>query len=226
MVLPFCRNSSGVNLSISEDGYTATRTRGCRQSVVIGSGPLKQHAYGWYFEAVVHETVAGWVGGLGIGVTSTAPGTLRRVPDKAWRIPSTFIVGYWGCVFLDGTEHRTSWRSDTLCAGAKVGFLITSDEMRNLYVFVNGTPVVRVDNVLQPKCTGTDSTASIPTIFYPVIDVFASTRVVSLSKHAEPPPPPWDIDMSTLIPVKQSVSRPSSLCDSVGGIREYMVGSN
>merc|ERR1719329_36651 len=124
---PFSRQTCGVNLSLSEDCYTASRTRGCRQSVVVGGGPLTQHEHGLYFEVVVDETVAGWVGGLGVGVSHTTPGNLRRVPDKAWRMPSTFIVGYWGCIFLDGKEPRTQWRSDALVAGSNVGILVTTD---------------------------------------------------------------------------------------------------
>lgn len=40
LVMPFCRELFGANVEISEDGYRAMRTRGCRQSVAIGSAPL------------------------------------------------------------------------------------------------------------------------------------------------------------------------------------------
>ena len=46
----------------------------------------------------------GWVGGLGIGLTQTSSASLRRAPDKAWRMPRTFILGYWGRAFCDGKE--------------------------------------------------------------------------------------------------------------------------
>lgn len=197
-IRPFSLDACGVNLSISEDGYLAARMRGCRQSVAIGSGPLPAQNWGYYFEVEVQETVAGWVGGLGIGVTSTSPGSLRRVPDKAWRMPNSFIVGYWGCIFLDGKEHRTAWRSDSLCAGSRVGLLITGDGRGDLIVFVNGRPVVRAEGALLGD--GTDSTATWEEPLYPVVDVFAATRVVVLSQFASPPPPPWQIDESLVRP--------------------------
>ena len=40
LVMPFSRELCGANLEFSEDGYRASRVRGCRQSVAIGSAPL------------------------------------------------------------------------------------------------------------------------------------------------------------------------------------------
>eukprot|EP00930_Biecheleria_cincta_P061553 TRINITY_DN47115_c0_g1_i1.p1 TRINITY_DN47115_c0_g1~~TRINITY_DN47115_c0_g1_i1.p1 ORF type:complete len:543 (+),score=81.65 TRINITY_DN47115_c0_g1_i1:48-1676(+) len=182
VVLPFCPAACGANLEISEDGYMATRTRGCRQSVAIGTGPLDMQLHGRYFEIVVKDTVTGWVGGLGIGVTSTCPVGLRRVPDKAWRVPGTMVIGYWGCIFLDGIEHRTDWRSDNLAPGARVGLLITKDE-GDLLVFVDGELVVKVEGAI--PCDGN------PEPLYPIVDVFAATRVISLVPNSSPPAPPW-----------------------------------
>jgi len=155
---------------------------------VIGSSPLDLQEQGWYFEVVVRETVNGWVGGLGIGVTRTAPSELRRLPDKGWRIPGTFIVGYWGCVFLDGRERRTKWKADSLEVGSKVGLLITGDGKGDLIVFVDGCPVVRADGVL-PSAGQLDS-------LYPVIDIFAATLSVELQRTAKAPSPPWDSNPS------------------------------
>merc|ERR1719414_1473554 len=76
-VAPFSRQNCGANVSLSEDGYVATRTRGCRQSVLLGSAPLRRQGLGHYFEVEVRETVEGWVGGLGIGVTLSGPEQLR-----------------------------------------------------------------------------------------------------------------------------------------------------
>lgn len=39
--MPFSREICGLNLEFSEDGYRATRVRGCRQSVAIGRAPLR-----------------------------------------------------------------------------------------------------------------------------------------------------------------------------------------
>jgi len=209
-MLPFNRETCGVNLSLSEDGYRATRARGCRQSVAIGSGHLAAQAWGCFFEVVVQETVAGWVGGLGIGVTSTSPSDLRRLPDKAWRIPDSFIVGYWGCIFLDGQEHRTAWRSDSLVVGSRVGLLVTNDGRGDLIVFVNGRPVVKVDGALLGDCD--DARPKWQEPLYPVVDVFAATRIVELSQHAVPPPPPWCVDESLAWP-----SAPHSVASPIQG---------
>jgi len=192
---PFCQQSCGVNLSLSEDCYTATRTRGCRQSVAIGSSPLELQGSGWYFEVAIAETVTGWVGGLGIGVTRTPPEGLRRVPDKAWRLPSTYIVGYWGCVFLDGRERRTRWRSDTLQTGSRVGLLVTATT-GDLIIFVDDVPVVFAEAAL-------DRTNE---PLYPVVDVFAATRVISLTRTAAPPPPPYKVEPKSLSPPGSPVS--------------------
>lgn len=179
---PFSRTMCGVNVSLSEDGYVATRTRGCRQSVLIGSEPIARQSLGWYFEVEVREKNEGWVGGLGIGVTKTGPGHLKRVPDKAWRMPHTFVVGYWGCVFIDGKELRTSWRVDSLPVGSKVGVLIS--ESGDLRVFANGELAVFVEGALA-------SIVSPRVELFPVVDVFAATLAVELAQRAKPPPPPW-----------------------------------
>merc|ERR1719189_3024829 len=47
---PFHPEVRGANVEISADGYTASRTCGCRQAAVIGGGPLEPQAHGRYFE--------------------------------------------------------------------------------------------------------------------------------------------------------------------------------
>lgn len=184
LTAPFSRQICGANVTLSEDGYVATRTRGCRQSVLIGSEPLTRQALGYYYEVVIRETVEGWVGGLGVGVTRTSAEQLRRVPDKAWRMPNTFIVGYWGCVFLDGKERRTRWRADTVSVGSRVGVLVSADGSGDLRVFVDGTLVVAVEGALVAQMPrGVE--------LFPVVDVFAATVAVALQPCSEPPPPPW-----------------------------------
>lgn len=189
---PFSLELCGANLTLSEDGYTAARTRGSRQSVVLVNAPLARRAEGFYFEVRICQTTEGWVGGLGIGVTHTCPGDLQTVPDKAWRIPSTFIVGYWGTVFLNGKERLARWRPDSLQAGTNVGLLITGDGRNDLLVFVNGTPAIHIDGAAL-KAAGLR-----PAPLYPVVDVFASTTSVTLLPQAGPPPPPWHLQPSSL----------------------------
>lgn len=189
---PFSRATCGVNVALSEDGYTATRTRGCRQSVIVGSAPLQRQSLGWYFEVEILETVEGWVGGLGIGVTRSGANEVRRVPDKAWRMPNTFIVGYWGCVFLDGKEKRTKWRADTLPAGSRVGLLVSADGTGDLRVFVGGEAVVTAEGALRDQFQGGGAD------FFPVVDVFAATLSVKLLSSGSPPQPPWRGDNTVL----------------------------
>eukprot|EP00931_Biecheleriopsis_adriatica_P015369 TRINITY_DN11787_c0_g1_i1.p1 TRINITY_DN11787_c0_g1~~TRINITY_DN11787_c0_g1_i1.p1 ORF type:complete len:568 (-),score=115.27 TRINITY_DN11787_c0_g1_i1:127-1830(-) len=181
---PFSRTSCGANVTLSEDGYVAARTRGCRQSVLLGSAPLQRQELGWYYELQVRETVEGWVGGLGIGVTKSSPEAIPRVPDKAWRMPKTFMIGYWGCVFLDGQERRTNWRADTLPAGACVGILVAGDDSGDLRIFVDKSPVVYIEGALKGIMEpGLE--------LYPVVDVFAATLAVQLQPYAKVPEPPW-----------------------------------
>lgn len=205
MVAPFSRQACGANVTLSEDGLIATRTRGCRQSVVVGSAPLPRQQAGWYYEVEVCETVDGWVGGLGIGVTRTSPVELRRVPDKAWRLQSTWIVGYWGCVFLNGKEQRTQWRADALPAGSRVGILVSGDGSGDLRVFVDGVLVVSVEAAV-PQ-TGSDNA------LFPVVDVFAATLKVALRPGASPPEPPWGV---------AALSPPGSPAGSVGSVPQSM----
>lgn len=200
IVAPFSRGMHGANIVLSEDAYVATRSRGCRQSVVIGSAPLPFSGLGWYFEVEIRATVEGWIGGLGIGVTCTEPERLGSMPDKAWRVPQTFAIGYWGCIFLNGKEHKTEWRADTLKAGSRVGIHV-SDDTGDVHVFTNGEPVVLVESAIS-RYFMTEETK-----YYPIVDVFAATLSVALNDKALPPPPPWDLRAVHLSPPDSPVSR-------------------
>lgn len=204
IVAPFNRQVCGVNISLSDDSYIARRIRGCRQSVVIGGAPLSRNKHGWYYEVEIRETVAGWVGGLGIGVTRTDPESLGRAPDKAWRVPNTFIAGYSGCVFIDGKEQRTKWRADHLKVGSHVGLLVSGDGTGDIRVFVDGKPVMLINNAA-PEPVGVDGFG-----YYPILDVFAATLSVQLRPLALVPPQPWILDMSHLSPPAMSRGSRSS----------------
>lgn len=180
-VPPFSQESCGLNLMLSEDGYTATRSCGCRESVAIGSAPLERQSRGLYFEVRITKTVEGWIGGLAIGVTHTLPGQLQRIPDKAWRVAGTFIVGYTGCLYLDGSEHRISWRPDTLVEGQRVGVLLTGDGQEDLVIYVDDVEEVRIDGA---RLHGAGLRHS---PLYPIVDVFNATLAITLSAYAAPP---------------------------------------
>lgn len=145
MHAPFCHDTVGLNILLSQDGFTATRSCGCRESVAVCKGPLSQHGAG-YFEVEVCQTVDGWMGGLGIGVTHSSPSDLKeqRLPDKAWRVPRSFVLGYAGNKYLNGKEFTLDWQSDQLRVGQRVGLLIDGG---SLSVFVDGHEVASVPEV-------------------------------------------------------------------------------
>merc|ERR1712137_342961 len=146
---------------------------------------------GWYFEITVREIVQGWTGGLGIGMTRTAPEQVEHVPDKAWQIPNTYVAGYWGSAFMRGIECRVPWCSDGVQVGTRVGVLITSKGCGDFIVFVDDKPVVRVDKAVSVGSEGSEK-------FYPIVELFAGTRVITLSKCATPPEPPWNVDQNLI----------------------------
>lgn len=208
IIAPFNKKACGANISLSEDCYVATRTRGSRQSVAMGSAPLTRSGIGWYYEVEIGETVEGWVGGLAIGMTCTIPERLTRIPDKAWRVPRTCIIGYSGSVFLDGKEHRTKWRPDTLKAGSRIGFLLSGDGSGDVRVFADGKAVVFAEGAVVWQL------ADAATGYYPIVDVFSATISVKLCSHAFAPPPPWNIDASHLSPVGSGASVSWSISSS------------
>ncbi|CAK0849774.1 unnamed protein product [Prorocentrum cordatum] len=106
-------------------------------------------------------------------------------------MPHTYIVGYWGCVFLDGKERRTRWRADTVPVGARVGALVSGDGSGDLRIFVDGTLVVHAEGALQEHLCGPG-----PVELFPVVDVFAATLSVQLQALAAAPAPPWGDDVS------------------------------
>jgi len=182
-ISPFDSFKCGANVSFSEGNYTVSRTRGWCQSVSIGSGPLVCQKWGWYFEITVREIVHGWTEGFGIGMTRTEPECVGHVPDKAWQIPSTYVAGYGGSAFIGGIERRVPWCLDGVAVGTRIGVLITCQGYGDFIVFVDDKPVVRVDKAVSK---GRES-------FYPIVDIFAAIRVITLSKTATPPEPPWNV---------------------------------
>eukprot|EP00927_Polykrikos_kofoidii_P082037 TRINITY_DN8041_c0_g1_i1.p1 TRINITY_DN8041_c0_g1~~TRINITY_DN8041_c0_g1_i1.p1 ORF type:complete len:659 (+),score=82.75 TRINITY_DN8041_c0_g1_i1:208-2184(+) len=179
---PFHRASLGINISLSEEGYVATRTRGSRHSVVIGSTPLSRFNLGYYFEVEVSAIEDGWINGLALGVTFTRPDNITRMPDKASRIPDTFVVGYNGCVFVDGQELRTTWRADLIPVGSKVGCLVSSNG--DIRIFCDGDVVLRVGRALADMIKHGVK-------MFPVVDVYSATKAVKLSKYPAVPGLPW-----------------------------------
>jgi len=183
VVAPFSQQACGCNLDLSEGGYVVSRRCGCRDSVAIGSSPLDRQARGLYFEVELRQTVDGWLGGLGIGVTHTPPGRIGRLPDKAWRIPETFIVGYSGSLYLNGGETKVEWQPDTLKAGQRIGLLVTGDGRESLAVFVDGREELRIDGARLHEAGLRDAP------LYPVVDVFNASQSLLLLARAVAPGP-------------------------------------
>lgn len=179
---PFCHEVVGLNIFLSHDGYTATRSSGCRQSVAVCKAPLALQAEGWYFEVEVLQTVHGWLGGLGIGVTQADPREMKdqRLPDKASRIPKTYILGYVGSKYLNGSCEFIDWQPGLLQAGQRVGLLIARTT-NDLVVTVDGEEVAKV--------SGDDlrSAGFSAEPMYGIVDVFNATLSIRLLAGAVAP---------------------------------------
>lgn len=199
-VAPFHRDVIGSNVLLTEAGYTATRAKGCRESVVLGSRPLRLQESGRYFEVIVREVLPGWLGGMAIGVTSTSPETLHKLPDKAWRIPSSVIIGYNGSIFVNGEERPTSWRPERLDTSARVGLLVPATRNGDVLVFVDGQAVLRIDGGLL-SLAGPDALGGVPDVLFPVVDIFAATRAITLCRSASVPQAPWEVDEARPQPI-------------------------
>lgn len=178
---PFSQQACGLNILLSEDGYVATRSCGCRESAVLGSAALERQPQGLYFEVEVRQTVEGWLGGLAVGLTHSAPSHFQdqRLPDKAWRLPDTFIIGYAGSAYLNGRELRVSWKSDALKVGQRVGLLLS--DKSDLCVFVDGAEVAKVEGH-ELLAAGLRAEA-----LYPVVDVSNATLAVALCSEPRLP---------------------------------------
>eukprot|EP00930_Biecheleria_cincta_P058080 TRINITY_DN43930_c0_g1_i1.p1 TRINITY_DN43930_c0_g1~~TRINITY_DN43930_c0_g1_i1.p1 ORF type:complete len:1085 (-),score=214.12 TRINITY_DN43930_c0_g1_i1:122-3376(-) len=157
---------------------TATRSNLC---AVFGDAPLvKMPGVGWYFRLRINSTNTGWVGGFGIGVTLSSCQTLSTLPDRAARVPRSWLAGYWGRTFSDGHELSSNWKPQTLRPMDEVGFLVNLEG--ECSVFVNdeercrfGNPSVPVKAAVEPELTA-------------LIDVSAAATSVTFLNGAPPPP--------------------------------------
>lgn len=174
----FSTRLKGQNCTVNFVGDTATRTKGCRQCVVLSDQPIEHFpGHGWYFELRINEVVTGWVGGLGIGVSLMSPSQITCLPDRAWRVPRTWIAGYWGRMFANGTQFIIDWKPQDLAVGDTVGFQVTPTG--ECVVYVNSISKVVFNSLPVPlEGDNTELTAC--------VDVFASASSVTLV-DAHPP---------------------------------------
>jgi len=192
------------NLTLSEDAYTARRSNGCSQAVVMGSAPLESQAGGLFFEVRISGTAQDMVeGGLAIGVTQTAPEALQEIPSSAEDIPLTVAVGYSGSVYLNGCERQINWNAEHLETSHRVGLLITDDGRGDLVVFEDQKPVVRIDGFALRDA------GLLAAPLYPVIELFGATSGVTLVPRAVPSSQAWDhlepAEFSLPVPLLHSV---------------------
>ncbi|CAJ1355935.1 unnamed protein product, partial [Effrenium voratum] len=97
----------------------------------------------------------------------------QRVPDKAWRVPGTFIVGYTGARYLNGREGTIDWQPEQLKAGQRVGLLIASYS-QDLVVYVDGLEAARVPGAeLKAANLGEGP-------LFSIVDVYNATLAVKL----------------------------------------------
>eukprot|EP00811_Abedinium_folium_P034529 NODE_7403_length_1582_cov_2.118900.p1 GENE.NODE_7403_length_1582_cov_2.118900~~NODE_7403_length_1582_cov_2.118900.p1 ORF type:complete len:400 (-),score=103.15 NODE_7403_length_1582_cov_2.118900:153-1352(-) len=170
-----CTSSTG-----SSSAATATRARSglCPLSAVFGDAPLPRiENVGWYFRLRVNSANAGWIGGFAIGVTLCDPTSLAALPDRASRVPRSWLAGYWGRTYSNGREHACSWRPQTLRADDEVGFLVDLDG--ECVVYVNDEEVCRFADPPVPV-TSVELTT--------LLDVASAAASVTLLSGAPPPP--------------------------------------
>lgn len=126
---------------ISKHCHTSARNHP-RYYVVLGDSPLPYSAgVGWRFTFRIKEDVANWVGNLGIGVTLTKPSKLATIPDRAWRLPGSWVAGYWGRMYTNGQQHLVGWKPQNLRVNDEVGFCIST--LGVCTILVNGEERMR-----------------------------------------------------------------------------------
>lgn len=162
---------------------------------VFGDGPLRRiPGVGWYFRLRIDSVCVGWVGGFAIGVTLTHPLSLSCLPDRAARVPRSWIAGYWGRTFANGQERFCSWRPQSLRLGDEVAFLVGLEG--ECVVFVNNEeqcrfadpPVpVRAISAGSPN-HGHGAGAGGGVEMTPLLDLSATAASVTFLNGAPPPP--------------------------------------
>lgn len=146
---------------------------------VFGDSPLQRiDDVGWYFRLRINSVSAGWVGGFGMGVTLSSPLQLTGLPDRAARVPRSWLAGYWGRTFANGQERLSSWKPQALRPGDEVGFLV--DLAGECTIFVNDEERCRFADPPIPVKSQTDFELTA------LIDVAATATSVTFLDGAPP----------------------------------------
>lgn len=159
---------------------------------VFGDGPLKKiPGVGWYFRLRIDSVCVGWVGGFAIGVTMTHPLSLSCLPDRAARVPRSWIAGYWGRTFANGQERFCSWRPQTLRLGDEVAFFVGLEG--ECIVFVNNEETCRFADPPVPVRAAGNAAGGVaggaPGVeLTPLLDLSATAASITFLNGAPPPP--------------------------------------
>lgn len=169
----FDGDACGASVVVSEDGYTVRRASGTKQCMAIGDGPLECRDYGVYYELEIVQTLVGWIGAMALGVTHTPSQELASLPDKAWQIPRTFILGYRGSAFVNGEEHSIRWCAENLPKGTRLGVLV---DREGLTVSADGEVMWTL-----PCSSASGGKPRLDLPIYPIVDIVGGTQGVTLS---------------------------------------------
>lgn len=143
-------------------GGASARRHAEQPCVLVGDRPLAGSGFAITIDEV--RTPEGSLdGGLGIGVVATPPPA--ALPERAWRVPKSCVVGYWGALYVDERPQAITWKSSTLKVGDQVEFHIVHAEV---LVVVNGEVVVQ------------EGVPGLPAPAVPVVDLFHHVAAVTL----------------------------------------------
>lgn len=136
---PSCSSysSSGSESSMGPSSVdTATGKRSYPQlCAVFGDAPLQKFPdMGWYFRLKIISVNPGFVGGFGVGITLSTPAALATLPDRASRVQRSWLAGYWGRTFSNGSERLSEWKPQDLQTNDEVGFLVTLEGICVVYI--------------------------------------------------------------------------------------------
>jgi len=127
-----CSESSMGSSSVATESHKRGNPQLC---AVFGDAPLQKIPdVGWYFRLRINSVSTGWIGGFGIGVTLSTPCSLAVLPDRASRVPRSWLAGYWGRTFSNGSERLSEWKPQDLVPNDEVGFLVTTEGACIVYI--------------------------------------------------------------------------------------------
>lgn len=182
-----CTSSEDDDESSTGSSSAATETRKRAYSslcAVFGDSPLPRIPdVGWYFRLRINSGCSNWVGGFAIGVTLSKPSSLVPLPDRAARVPRSWIAGYWGRTFANGQERLNDWNPQALRPGDEVAFLVGTEG--ECSVFVNDEERCRFADPPVPVSQHMIAVEEVE--LTALIDVSAAATSVTFLNGAPPP---------------------------------------